>query len=200
MMDDSKKILKGVIGEKQSFEALGRDSDGDGSVNPIDCEPNNPNKQGVVHNLVNKARGRLEAFRKENVERKEREFVTKSKAAEAYHEEKEKQIITTAKAKARIEGERERERIRTKPSGGFGFLQTLQPARPQTRKVTSRPQTRKVTSYKKLQRVRPQTRKVTSRPQTRKVTSYTFGNNLSGFLGSSGNSPKKKKGINYFKL
>lgn len=189
-MDDSKKILKGVVGEKQSFEALGRDSDGDGSVNPIDCEPNNPNKQGFIHNLVNKARGSLEAAKKERVERKEREFVTKSKAAEAYREEKENQIIISAKAKARIEGERERERIRTKPSGGFGFLQTLQPSRPQTRKVTSYKKVGK--NYKKVVSYKPV--KPSSVPQS------SFGNNLSGLLGSSGNSPKKKKGINDFKI
>jgi len=118
MLND-KVLVKGVLGDKQSFEALAKDTDKDSYVDPVDCQPNNANKQGFVHNLINKARGSLEASRKARAEQKEKDFVTRTKAKEAFDEEESKQAIETARFKARNQAEMQRRAIKSRPSGGF---------------------------------------------------------------------------------
>jgi len=41
------KINKGI------FKGISKDTDKDGVIDPLDCKPNNPKKQGLAHNVLN---------------------------------------------------------------------------------------------------------------------------------------------------
>ena len=185
MLND-KVLVKGVLGDKQSFEALAKDTDKDSYVDPVDCQPNNANKQGFVHNLINKARGSLEASRKARAEQKEKDFVTRTKAKEAFDEEESKQAIETARFKARNQAEMQRRAIKSRPSGGFFSMQPAkQPVRTRFVRRTAKRKPVKRNTYKVVRRV--------SVPQA------SPSENLSGLLGSS-HKGKKKLGIMNIKL
>ena len=40
-----------IVGKKKGTNPLIKDSDGDGKINMLDCKPNDPNKQGWIHNV-----------------------------------------------------------------------------------------------------------------------------------------------------
>ncbi len=47
-----------VIAHKESFIGeTWEDNDGDGIINAEDCEPNNPDKQGIIHDAINVVKG-----------------------------------------------------------------------------------------------------------------------------------------------
>lgn len=83
-----------------------KDSDRDGVINVMDCQPNNPRKQGFIHDAIKRANERAR-------ERKE----IREEARIAGVKEKRIQAIKTAEARERFRAERKREFIR---KGGIG--------------------------------------------------------------------------------
>jgi len=158
MVDANK--LKQILGTG-SIQNLAKDTDKDGVMNVVDCQPHNPNKQGWVHDLAEKARQKYSEHKTiSNLQRQEaikeaeergittqqinerrhhqavykaqREREIKIKADEAYYNAKEKQVIKSAESKAH-------------GGGGFmGFMSGMSNNRKQARKTTAR----KTTSYK----------------------------------------------------
>ena len=111
-----------IIGKPGTLHG-NKDSDGDGVSNLMDCQPNNPHKQGMIHNLAAKG-AKLVGANKTAEYIKEREVVyDQGKAREenikmdakkvenqAYYEKKKE--VTMAKAK---------ERGTQRAEGGSGF-------------------------------------------------------------------------------
>ena len=80
-------IKKDIVGKKPHWM---KDSDRDGVINPIDCEPYNKNKQGVMHRLAASVADKF------GNEKKAEEFRERGV------------IVDEARREARIEGARER--------------------------------------------------------------------------------------------
>ncbi len=95
-----------------------RDSDKDGVIDMLDCEPYNPKKQGILHDV-----GKW-AARKVGVRKAERWIGEKGKEADEIKKvrsaERRKQRIETATYREKIAGERRRKYI--KAGGFFGTL------------------------------------------------------------------------------
>lgn len=109
-----------MLGKPYRTKAF-RDSDGDGVPNILDCEPNNPRKQGFIHDVIKRA----------NVRATERREI-REEARVAGVKEKRTQAIKTAEATERFRAERKREFIK---KGGFGGALTralTPPVRPAT--------------------------------------------------------------------
>src|SRR6056297_3011364 len=54
-----KTAFNKMLGEKpKDTKWIQKDSDKDGVMNGLDCEPNNPKEQGFIHKTVNLVRGR----------------------------------------------------------------------------------------------------------------------------------------------
>ena len=89
-----------------------KDSDKDGVPDMLDCQPHNPKKQGIIHDIKQKVRDIKQKKKEEGVERGVRE----EKAHQAAREEREKQAVKTAKYKEELRGEKARAYAK---SGGF---------------------------------------------------------------------------------
>ena len=103
-----------MIGKKDPFAHATKDSDRDGVINILDCEPHNPKKQGFVHTVgkwISKKAGSERATKW--VEQKEEESDARKKVE---REERIKQSLETAKYKEKVRGERQREYYK---QGGF---------------------------------------------------------------------------------
>ena len=113
----NRATIKRMIGKPYKIYGF-RDSDGDGIKNIIDCEPYNPRKQGISHDIAKFAaektlRGKP---REKALAEIERRRGVSDRAAEARREERETQIIKTAKFRETRRGERQRSYIK---GGGF---------------------------------------------------------------------------------
>lgn len=91
-----------------------KDSDGDGVSDIADCEPHNPKKQGLIHDVAKKTarktlKGRFKHRAVKYIERKERESAEVKKVK---IEERQKQRLETAKLREETRGQRARETIR----------------------------------------------------------------------------------------
>jgi len=134
------KTLRKMIGvQRNPFGRLVRDSDGDGVMNAVDCQPNNPKKQGWIHSLaasVSRKLGNEEGAQKweqkgriydkekkeektaMNIQRYEKEDIAAEARAGAM-EERRRQMVETAKFREKTRGEEQRASIKKrKESGG----------------------------------------------------------------------------------
>lgn len=106
--------IQKMLGPRNPFAHATKDSDKDGVINILDCEPYNPKKQGFVHTIgkwISKKAGSERATKW--VEQKEVESEARKKVE---REERMKQSLETAKYKERVRGERQREYYK---QGGF---------------------------------------------------------------------------------
>lgn len=62
---DSKKFAQ-IVGRNTAWERMGKDSDKDGVVDGIDCEPHNPKKQGIIHDYLERRRLKKAGYSKED--------------------------------------------------------------------------------------------------------------------------------------
>ena len=100
----------------------GKDSDRDGVIDMIDCQPYNAKKQGILHEIkhaaVSKAREVAGGYRQKVAA--ERQIRKKAKAE--YYRAREKEAMAEARGKARIEREESLKRYRTtQKSRGSGW-------------------------------------------------------------------------------
>ena len=149
----NQEIFNKIVG-KQSLGNAAKDSDGDGVANILDCQPNNPKKQGWVHDKV-------ESLKQSYKEHKEQKYVETTKRNEAAKEERVKQAEITGKYEAQQRAAAERKRIAARysprPSGGgvMGGLQSFSKGVGILSGSSSRPSTtttsprRKITTYVK---------------------------------------------------
>ncbi len=100
-----------VLGKKYRLEKAGRDSDGDGVLNVVDCAPYNPRKQGWVHDKIQQFKDRA-AERREirDVERKQ------------YVESKKTEAIRVGKERAKMEADRKINRLKPIKRESFGSV------------------------------------------------------------------------------
>ena len=135
----NEKTLKYIIG-KNSIVNAAKDSDKDGVMDIIDCDPKDPNKQGWIHD-------KIKQWTKERSERKVQEAEFKRQAQEAgeqkYATERAKYLKERAEKSATA-------RART-PGVGESILQGIKGfssgvSRPSSSSVSKR---RKVTTYVK---------------------------------------------------
>ena len=159
-----------ILGKTYRMKKAGRDSDGDGVINIIDCKPYNPRKQGVIHKVgaaVLRKLGKDELAQKTEA-RGEQIDENRAEVRRIRIEERQKQALETAKFR---EEQRGKSRRRYAESGGFvgqlgrgvgqlgRGIQTL--SKPQARASTATPSRRKITRYVK-----------TKGGKFKKVTSY----------------------------
>ncbi len=91
-----------------------RDSDKDGVVDMLDCEPYNPKKQGIIHDVGKWAARKVGAKKAERwIGEKEKESEEVSSVRKV---ERQKQRIETASYREKVAGERRRKYIK---AGGF---------------------------------------------------------------------------------
>jgi len=115
------KSFNAIVG-KNKVPKTHKDNDKDGVMNMLDCEPNNPKKQGVIHNIgASIARG---VGAKRTADRIEERGVAldqaRDQARQEANVERGEQRIETAVFRERERGRRARERI--KGGGTFGAI------------------------------------------------------------------------------
>ena len=166
----NEKTFKYIVGNNSIVNAA-KDSDKDGVMDIIDCDPKDPNKQGWIHNLGAKiaekvgATGTAERIRERGVQADEtRDAVM----AERYKQEKETAVYRESiKAEAERKAIKERYLSTKKPTQtrGIGsFISSFSQAKP--KQATGR---RKVTTYIKKGKhyvKKISYRKVASAPRT----------------------------------
>jgi len=91
-------------------KGLTKDTDKDGVADFFDCKPNNPNEQGLLHNLKERYNEHAEVSRQKRAA--ERQIRKKSRAA--YYRESEKAEIEAAERSARTRSRDDRSRSTTK--------------------------------------------------------------------------------------
>ena len=95
----NRNFFNKIVGH-YSIENLKNDSDGDKVMDGLDCQPNNPDKQGWVHDAVTKAKEKYNTYNDERLQRKEDEKVIQEKAKvaarEAYIKERERVLTERA--------------------------------------------------------------------------------------------------------
>ena len=133
---ENKKVEK-ILGRARRLEHAAKDSDGDGVNNILDCQPYNPKKQGIIHNLaVQYGKGRIKKWGEEGQADELSRRETRSEAREVAREERRKQEIETARLKEEQRGKRKREYIK---SGGFAgqLAKAIKSSKPSTTKKNS---------------------------------------------------------------
>lgn len=99
------------------------DKDRDGVPNMFDCQPNNPHKQGVLHDLGQKAREKWQEHKKESAYKRAAEEQIKKKQKAAYYKAKEGEAIKYAQERAKIERQQKIKRLKSSgTSGGWSGL------------------------------------------------------------------------------
>jgi len=98
-----------------------RDTDGDGVPNIMDCEPYNPKKQGVLHDI----KTGIKDWKTESNQKRAAERLIRKKSKAEYYREKEKQSLIEARERAKIERKEKLKSYRKKlsqPRGTTGFF------------------------------------------------------------------------------
>ena len=163
---NTNKVVNGVIGKGYSPKRLTSDSDGDGVMNVMDCQPNNKRKQGFIHDAYNYAKKQaqrkykevkeapgkyMEEKELEGVQERELQRQAKEKADRVYVEERKKYLENQAVARAKAKAAP----VARKGGGGFGNVLAslsgvgVSGSSPSTT-PRSMPTRRKVVSYKKV--------------------------------------------------
>jgi hypothetical protein len=210
-------VYKGVVGNA-GLGKMTRDADGDKVINVLDCQPNNKNKQGFIHDLATKS-GLIKNKTGESVqqeyerEQSEQRSQKYKQAAEAeiakrseaeYYRAKEKESARVAREKARQEANEQIKIIKSpaasKPSSFFGGVggKLISNAPAATTyllggNIPSSPsmtyQIKKVVRYVKKGKTYVKKTSYVGSPVRRTVAPMnTFSNNLSQSLGVIGNS------------
>jgi len=109
-----KKVSKFVSEVK--IPRFGKDSDGDGVPNILDCKPYDKNRQGVVHDIKRDVGGYVKQKRMQWRQRVVAKRQIEDKARSEYYQAKEIEDVRAAREKARIEADR---KIQYYKSGGF---------------------------------------------------------------------------------
>ena len=108
--------LLGVGNIKRFGTKFNKDSDRDGVPDILDCQPHNPRRQGIIHDVKQRIGAKIESAKKERAERAEAAYKRTTKADEAAEEERMKQAMETARYKEKLRGEKARASAK---SGGF---------------------------------------------------------------------------------
>jgi len=111
-----------IVGKKKGTSPLLKDNDKDGVMNMLDCKPNDPNKQGFIHNIGAKIAEKVGAT--ETAERIRERGAQVDETREIAKEERYKQEKETAVYREKIRAEREREAIKNPKPSGFSQLKT----------------------------------------------------------------------------
>jgi len=145
-----------IVKQKKGTSPLIKDTDKDGIANIYDCSPNDPNKQGWIHNvgaaIAEKvgAKGMAESIRERGTQVDETRELAKQ---ERYKQEKE-----TAVYKESVKAESQRKAIKaryepskkpTQTSGMGGFIRSFSHAKPKRTATTKTKGYHPVTRYVK---------------------------------------------------
>lgn len=109
-----------IVGRARGMENMVKDYDGDKLINILDCKPYDKNKQGVVHDIV-------ERFRESREERKadkETYRMARSEARQVRREERAKQMVNFERERSNIDAERRVAEYKKRQSQP-GFFSTL---------------------------------------------------------------------------
>lgn len=109
-MTDITKQANKILGAGVN-KRIFNDRDGDKVPDIFDCKPNDPNKQGWVHDIKERMEERKEA----NKYKREADRVIRESSREAYYKAKEEQSLRVARERAKLEADR---KIKSHRSGG----------------------------------------------------------------------------------
>ena len=153
------KVVKGMLGVVGKPNSPMKDSDGDGLGDMIDCQPYNKNKQGFIHDYIEKRRLKKAGvddskIEKMQMERKESEAIEKVKThriqSEARTQEKRRYYVESEKIKT--DSALNRLKQRQSKGGIMGqFVSGFQsPNKPKPMAVNVRPKVRGKVVYEKV--------------------------------------------------
>lgn len=139
-MPNQKQLNKNL---QYSLKNVAKDSDRDGVPNAIDCNPDDPNKQGWVHDKWEQLKQKAQNRRTVSALKREERYEREKPMREARETERQKQAIETARYKERIKGKRQRSQIKS-GSGQFsnalaalsGAVTTTMPRKKTTRQAS----------------------------------------------------------------
>ena len=122
----STKKIEQILGRAERYENAVKDSDGDKLMNIIDCKPYDKNKQGIIHDIVEK----YKISREESKADKLSYASAKSEARQVRRDERSKKMVDFEKQKADIDYKRKVESYRTGKGTGFfsKLMSSPQPA------------------------------------------------------------------------
>ena len=196
-MLNNKKVYAGIVGytNRDGFGKLLKDSDGDKVPNVFDCDPDNPKKQGFIHDVKKRLKER--AAEKKQISAAERD-IKKKALAESLRTRRDEEI-QTARFKEQQRAKQQRAKI-AKGGSSFNFGSALSylsgtpttkkqlPSRSTIKKMPSRSKIVKTTKYVKgkgglLKKVSGYKRvKVRSRSTIKKMPSKSKWDNLNSMI------------------
>ena len=150
----NKKELSKQLETKNPLGKMLKDNDGDKVANVLDCEPNNKNKQGLVHDIKARFKNKVKDYYKENAQRYHAERAIKKKETAAYYRAREKESLKFAEERAKYEREQKLKKLKEPSKGFFGSFTATAPKKiktvtPRKRKTTKRKTTKRKTTKRK---------------------------------------------------
>lgn len=148
------KRVEEILGRNKAWERAVGDKDKDGVSNIIDCAPNNPHKQGIIHNLGRDVGGYVKEKRAGWKQRMAAGRLRRKKVAAARFKAREEAEITAGEKIERIKAEK---KVAHAKSGGvIGAIgRGINAAASQTKKIArSAPVKRRKGKRKKARSVK----------------------------------------------